>query len=212
MTMHWRPWRRLIAVWLPAVAVCVLTGSVYVWQISSAADRAARVADEVAEFEADLTRLERIRKEAGDERAAVAELDRQFTILYDDVFGDLDDRLTRILRAVHSATREAGLQPGSFAYTAAEDRKLKYIRFGINFGVDGEYQQLRRLLGALQASSEFLIVENIGISGENEATNRNLSLSIRVATYLAEADKETLRRLTGGIRAPETNEDVADQG
>lgn len=210
--MHWRPWRRLIAVWLPAAALCVVTGSVYVWQVSGAAGRAARVADEVAEFEADLTRLERIRKEAGTERTAVAELDRQFTVLYDDVFGDLDDRLTRILRAVHSATREAGLQPGSFVYSAEEDRKLKYIRFGVSFGVEGEYRQLRRLLGALQTSTEFLIVEHIGIKGENESASRNLMLTIRVATYLAEADKETLRRLTGGIRASESYEDVPDQG
>jgi len=210
--MHWRPWRRLIAVWLPAAALCVVTGSLYVWQVSGAAGRAARVAAEVAEFEADLTRLERIRKEAGTERTAVAELDRQFTVLYDDVFGDLDDRLTRILRAVHSATREAGLQPGSFVYSAEEDRKLKYIRFGVSFGVEGEYRQLRRLLGALQASTEFLIVEHIGIKGENESASRNLALTIRVATYLAEADKETLRRLTGGIRASENYEDVPDQG
>jgi len=212
MTTAWMPWRRLIAVWLPAVAICVASGAVFAWQVSGSAGREARVVGEVAQLEAEIGRLESIRDEAGGERAAVAKLERQFSELYDDVFGDLDDRLTRILRAVHAATREAGLQPGSFGYSAADERKTGYVRFGIQFAVEGSYRQLRRLLTALQASPEFLIVENVGIDGENETSRQTLKIGLRVATYLAEADQETLRRLTGGIRAAGTTEDVADQG
>jgi Tfp pilus assembly protein PilO len=206
------PWRRLAAAWVPAVAICVAAGGVFLWQVSGSAGRESRVLGEADQLEAEIRRLERIREEAGAERAAVAELDRQFSHLYDDVFGDLNDRLTRILRAVHTATREAGLQPGSFSYTAAEERKTGYVRFGIQFAVEGDYAQLRRLLASLQASPEFLIIENVGIDGERESNRQPLKIGIRVATYLAEADQETLRRLTGGIRAAGTTEDVADQG
>jgi Tfp pilus assembly protein PilO len=212
VTAQWRPWRRLIAVWLPAVATCILLGAAFVWQATGAAGREERVVAEVDELQAELERLMRIRAEAGSDRAAVGELDRHFKHLYDDVFGNLDERLTRILRSVHAATRGAGLQPGSFGYSAVEDRKLRYVRFGIQFSISGEYGQLRQLLSALQASPEFLIVETIAISGDSEGTNRSLNVGIRVATYLAEADAETLRRLTGGIRAAETNDDAADQG
>jgi Tfp pilus assembly protein PilO len=186
-------------VWLPAVLLCLASCVVYLWQTSGTVGRAAQIQESITDLEVELGRLERMRNQARGERAAVAELDRQFTHLYEDVFGSLEDRLTRILRAVGSATRTAGLLPGSFGYSAAEDDKLQHIRFGIQFSVSGEYQQIRRLLAELQASPEFMIVEHIGFAGEEEATSRDLKISLRLATVFAEADEELLRRLTGGI-------------
>jgi Tfp pilus assembly protein PilO len=199
VTAPWRPWQAKLWVWLPAVLLCLASSVVYLWQTSGTVGRAAQIQKSITDLEVELGRLERIRNQARGERAAVAELDRQFTHLYEDVFGSLEDRLTRILRAVGSATRAAGLLPGSFGYSAAEDDKLQHIRFGIQFSVSGEYQQIRRLLAELQTSPEFMIVEHIGFAGEEEATSRDLKISLRLATVFAEADEELLRRLTGGI-------------
>lgn len=207
MTAAWQPWRRLLPVWLPAVVICVLAAGAYIWQTSETGGRAALVRSRIEELEKEITRLEQIRDQVERERTAVAELNEQFEFLYGDVFGDLDERLTGILRAVGSATRSAGLMPHGYSYSAEEDRKHQHIQFAIQFSVIGDYSQIRQMLSALQSSPEFLIVEDIAFSGEEEASNRDLAIAVRVATYVAQADPKTLERLTGGItKAPEADD------
>jgi Tfp pilus assembly protein PilO len=144
---------------------------------------------------------------AASDRAAVAEINRQFDLLYSQTFGNLDERLTRILREVGSATRDAGLRPSTFTYSAKEERGTGFIRFGIRFSVQAEYRQIRQMLAAFQASHEFLVVENLNLTGDEDPINRELAISVNVATFLAEADQAQLRRLTGGIStAAETSD------
>lgn len=213
MTAAWRPWQRMATVWVPAVIVCLITIATYAWQTSGSVGREAQLRDDITSLENEVARLARILEEAESERDAVAELDLQFNYLYDEVFGGLEERLTNILRAVGTATREAGLLPGSFGYSASEDKRLDQVRFSIQFKVEGEYPQIRQLLASLQTSPEFLIVEHIGFAGEEDASTRELQISLRLATVFAEADEELLRRLTGGIRKAELDGDgtTADQ-
>ena len=102
-----RPWKRLVAVWLPAVMVCIAAAALYAWQTSESGGRRAQVRGQIDELEGELTRLDGLRTATRADRERVAELERQFSLLYADVFGDLNDRLTDILRAVGSATRNA---------------------------------------------------------------------------------------------------------
>jgi hypothetical protein len=195
----------MATVWLPAVVVCLVMIAAYAWQTSGSVGREAQLSENITALENEVARLTRILEQAESERDAVADLDIHFNYLYEEVFGDLDERLTNILRAVGTATREAGLLPGSFSYSASEDKRLDQVRFSIQFAVEGEYAQIRRLLASLQTSPEFLIVEHIGFAGEEDATTRELQISIRLATIFAEADEELLRRLTGGIRRAESD-------
>jgi Tfp pilus assembly protein PilO len=190
-------------VWLPTVLLCAVSFASYLWQSSGSAGRESRLRQSIAELESEVDRLAEIREQAAEERDQVQELDRQFNLLYDSVFRTLDDRLTEILMAVGRSTREAGLLPSSFSYSAIENKRLQHVRFGIQFSVVGEYSQIRHLLSSLQASPQFLIVEHIGFSGEEEATSRELNISLKLATLFAEADQELLRRLTGGLRPAE---------
>ncbi len=199
MTLDLRPWRRLLAVWLPTVVLCTLTVGAYVWQTSESGGRRAQIRHQIEDLEQEISRLEQMQQAAASDREKVAEIESQFDLLYNDVFGDLDQRLTRILRAVGSATREAGMLPSSFGYTAADDRDTGFIRFGVRFSVDAEYIQIRRMLSALQSSPEFLVVENLNLSGDEDPVSRELAISVNIATFLAEADAGQLRRLTGGI-------------
>ena len=199
MTLDLRPWRRLLAVWLPTVVLCTLTVGAYVWQTSESGGRRAQLRHQIEDLEREISRLEQMQQAAASDREKVAEIESQFDLLYNDVFGDLDQRLTRILRAVGSATREAGMLPSSFGYTAADDRDTGFIRFGVRFSVDAEYMQIRHMLAALQSSPEFLVVENLNLSGDEDPVSRELAISVNIATFLAEADAGQLRRLTGGI-------------
>ena len=199
MTIDVRPWQRLLAVWLPAVVLCLLAAVVYVWQTSESGGRRAQVRDRVADLEAELGRLESLMQDVGNDRDRVAELEQQFVTLHEDIFGTLDGRLTNILRAVGSATRNAGLLPGGYSYSASEDRNTGFIRFGIQFAVEGEYSQIRQMLAELQTSPEFLLVEGLSLVGDTDPVSQNLSITVRIATFLMEADPRQLQRLTSGV-------------
>ncbi len=199
MTIDLRPWRRLLAVWLPAVIVCATAAALYVWQTSESGGLRSQIRNQIEELEKEIVRLEGLEQATTDDGARVAELDREFAKMYEDVFGSLDERLTNILRSVGSATRSAGLLPGTYTYSAAEDRATGFIRFGVRFSVEGEYQQIRRMLASLQSSPEFLVVETLTLAGDEDPVKRELTISVGVATFLAEADRDQLRRLTGGL-------------
>jgi Tfp pilus assembly protein PilO len=77
----------------------------------------------------------------------------------------------------------------------------------VKFSVEGEYGQIRQMLAELQASPEFLVVQNLSLSGDENPVSRDLSMTVSIATYLAEADAQQLRRLTGGIADPAGGDD-----
>jgi Tfp pilus assembly protein PilO len=207
VTVDLRPWKRLLAVWLPAVMACVAAMALYVWQTSESGGRRAQVRSQIEGLETEIARLDGLLMATTTDRDRVAELERQFSHLYADVFGDLNDRLTDILRAVGSATRNAGLLPDSFSYSADEERGTGFIRFGVQFSVEGEYGQIRQMLAELQASPEFLVVQNLSLSGDEDPVSRDLGITVSIATYLAEADEQQLRRLTGGIKGAAGGDD-----
>jgi Tfp pilus assembly protein PilO len=199
VTVDLRPWKRLLPIWLPAVALCLGAIVLYVWQTSESGGRRAQVQNRVAELEAELARLEDLKRATGGDREWVAEIEREFTNLHEEVFGTLDGRLTDILRAVGSATRNAGLLPGSYSYSATVDKDTGFIRFGIQFSVEGEYREIREMLAELQASPEFLVVEGLSLTGDEDPISQELKIGVRIATFLVEADPQQLRRLTGGV-------------
>jgi len=207
VTIDLRPWRRMLPVWLPAVVLCSAAAGFLFWQTSESGGRRAQVSARVGELEVEIARLEGLREATEADRQRVAEIEEQFGVLYGGIFRDLEERLTGILRAVGSATHTAGLLPESYSYSAKEDRETGFIRFGIQFQVEGEYPQIRRMLAELQSSPEFLVVEALSLSGESDVVSRKLRISVKLATFLAEADAEQVRRFTGGIGANAGSDD-----
>jgi hypothetical protein len=43
------------------------------------------------------------------------------------------------------------------------------------------------------------VVETLTLTGDEDPVKRELTISVSVATFLAEADQDQLRRLTGGV-------------
>jgi Tfp pilus assembly protein PilO len=78
--------------------------------------------------------------------------------------------------------------------------------------VKGRYEQIRQMIAALQSSPEFLIVESITFKGDEASNSQELAIGVRVATYLSEADRATLDRLTGGIRQAAGGSDAEAEG
>jgi len=205
MNLDLRPWRQMLPVWLPAVILGLISLGFFFYQTSDSVGRKATLADDIDTLSTEVERLEIVHALVMADREEVEDLQSGFRDINDRVFSDLDLRLTRILRAVGSATREAGLLIGVYSYTAKEEKRLGYVRFGIGFQVVGEYAQIRKMLNALQASPEFLIVEGLTLTKDDDSASRALNIGVRISTYLGEVDPDRLLRLTGGI--VETDDD-----
>jgi Tfp pilus assembly protein PilO len=199
MKFDLRPWRQMLPIWLPVVILGVVSVGFFFYQTSDSVGRSATLAADIEELSAEVERLNALNELVTADRREVEELNAGFQDINDRVFSDLDLRLTRILRAVGSATRDAGLLPGSYSYSANEDRNLGYVRFGIGFQVVGEYAQIRRMLTSLRESPEFLIVDALSLSKADDLASRELDIGVRLSTYLSEVDPDRIRRLTGGI-------------
>jgi len=214
MIFDWRPWRQLLRVWLPVLILCIASVGFFFYQTSDSLGRKAVLAADIDELSAEVERLRRLHGLVTADREEVVELQAGFEDLNERVFSDLDLRLTRILRAVGDATREAGLLPGSYSYSAKEDKSFGYVRFGIAFQVVGEYPQIRGMLASLHASPEFFIVDALSLTKSEDAASRELNIGVRLSTYLGEVDPDRLRRLTGGIVEiePAANPEVGDHG
>jgi hypothetical protein len=183
----------------------------FFYQTSDSVGRRATLAADIERLTVEVARLKALNELVTADRREVEDLQAGFQDINDRVFSDLDLRLTRIMRAVGDATRDAGLLPGTYSYSANEDRSLGYVRFGIGFQVIGEYAQIRKMLASLQGSSEFLIVDGLNLSKADDVASRELKIGVRLSTYLSEVDPDRLRRLTGGIAAAEA-ETVTEVG
>ncbi len=197
MTGGLRPWLRLWPAWVPAVLVCLANAGAYVWLTSESIGRRASSEAAVAELRGEIAQLERGRDRALADRAAVEGLEADLGRLHDQVFGRLDGRLTRIMRAIGESNAAAGLRPASFRYSAKEDKALELTRFQVTFGFEGRYGQVRRLLDELADSPEFLIVDRISFSGDDQAVQQELTIGLQVSTYVVQFDEAMLTRLTG---------------
>lgn len=210
MNVDLRPWKQLLPVWLPVVVLCIASVGFFFYQTSDSVGRRATLTTDIADLGAEVERLEALHELVTTDRQEVDELQTGFQDINDRVFSDLDLRLTRILRAVGEATRDAGLLPGSYSYSADEEKRLGYVRFGVAFQVTGEYAQIRKMLASLHASPEFLIVDALSLSKDEDLASRTLEMGVRLSTYLGEVDPERLRRLTAGIS--EETETGGDNG
>jgi len=212
VTFDLRPWRQMLPVWLPAVILGLGLVGFFFYQTSDSLGRKATLASDIDDLTAEVERLQTLHEMVTADHQEVEELRAGFRDINDRVFSDLDLRLTRILRATGGATREAGLLPGTYSYSAKVDKQLGYVRFGIGFHVVGEYAQIRKMLASLQASPEFLIVDGLSLSKDDDLASRALDIGVRISTYLGEVDPERLLRLTGGIVETEENGDPEASG
>jgi len=194
-------WRALWPVWVPAVAFLVLNLAAYGWLSGKNVGRQAQIRADVERLEARVEHLRKVQATAAAERGAVVQLNADLQNLYGNVFGSLSERLTGILRSVGDATRQAGLHPEQFRYSAKRDQKLKLVAFGVQFAVTGRYEQIKQMLAALQASPELLIIDQVSIGGESGTVSNQLEVAVHLTTYLASADEQLLKQLTGGLEA-----------
>ncbi len=200
MNPRFLPWVRLAGVWIVAVVFCLAALGVLIWQTSGPMGRGGLIEGQIEALNQEIDRLAIMTQQAREERVRVAEMGETLERIDGELFGKLDDRMTSVLREVGLASRGAGLLPDGFSYKEVVDDRTSGVRFGIGFSVEGTYEQIRQLLGSLQASPQFLIIDSISFKGEEDARSQILSIRLQVSTYLAEAELGKLKALVSRTR------------
>lgn len=186
-------WRRNLWLWILPLAFCLLNLLgllVYRTNFAGGVERLEGRNQQAQE------QLEAYQTELAEREEFLGSIDEQetkVTSLYGEFFETEEERFTRAINEVKKRAREAGLNPTSWGYPRRQIDESKLIKRGIEFSVQGSYQELRTFINFLEVNEQFLVLESITLSdagaGRNQILNINLSLStIFVAPEEAEIE------------------------
>jgi Tfp pilus assembly protein PilO len=148
-----------------------------------------RYEERVRELDARLDQAQDRLQRARNERAAAeAELRTyQQTVnhienIYSNIWATSDARLAPLLIEMRQLASASGLRPRSISYRMdTEEKDVGATFFEISFGVSGTYAQIRRMINLLELSRQFVIIDELSLSGD--ATGLNvLQMNIRLKT------------------------------
>ncbi len=148
--------------------------------------------ERLAETENQLAQTRAARVKAEQTYRSYKQIEADVARIYDEYWGTQSQRLTAMISEVKRLTVASSLVPTTITFTssdvavktAAAGRARKNApvgatEVGISFGVDGTYEQIRRLINLLELSRQFVIVNQIGLSAREGNT---LSFNLHVKT------------------------------
>lgn len=113
--------------------------------------------------------------------------------VYNEWWATPEERLTALLLEVRDLATRSGLNPRSISYDRNQsEREGNTTTLGISFGVQGSYDQVRRLIHLLELSEQFVIIDEISL-GESSGSTGTLTLNIRLRTLFRDP-QATARR------------------
>jgi Tfp pilus assembly protein PilO len=109
--------------------------------------------------------------------------------IYDDIWSSSDKRLTSVLTELYRLAQKSNLTVQSYSYNfESADKEKRTTTMSVTYGVKGSYSQVRQLINLLENSDQFLLIDQIALSGEVAASDIQLRLTIR--TLFGEPLKE----------------------
>ncbi|HSP13163.1 MAG TPA: hypothetical protein VLV78_00260 [Thermoanaerobaculia bacterium] len=131
-----------------------------------------------------LDQARRTRVAAEQQLAAYRKVEKDLRQIYEIEWSTENQRLTSFLGEVMRLGTVSQLVPRSYSFSGSAPKGPKIpganaIEVGVNFPVEGTYQQIRRLINLLELSDQFVIIDQVSLSsGQGE----NLNMTIRVKT------------------------------
>lgn len=183
-------WRARIWLWAPALgffAVALIALLVYQVrfageaEVSEASVQRGRTA--LAELEADRRRLEGNLERIRSNRENLAHF-------YQQRLATESERLTEVIAEVRELARTAGLEPTSVSYPDEPIEGFGLRERAFVFGVQGRYEDLRKLMNLLELSESFLSLEAVSLVGD--ARGGSLRIDLRISTLFAMEGSELL--------------------
>ena len=130
--------------------------------------------------EAQLTDAKSAHVAAEQRYASYRKIQSDVQTIYDKQWSTESQRLTALISEVKRLAQQSQLVPPSYSFSENQ-QKVKGLpgarMVGITFTVQGNYQQVRRLINLLELSRQFVIIDHISLSSaENQVLTVNLSL------------------------------------
>jgi hypothetical protein len=189
--MIWREKRILLIV----LGVLLLANTIFfftyrVQYVSRLQDLAER--QEQTQSRLDQVRHARITSEQ--QLAAYKKVQTDLQVLYNERWSTLMQRLTALIDEVKRLAAASHLSPPSYTFSNGETKSTSVTTTGIKgsigtttveiaFNVQGNYEQVRRLINLLELSDQFVIIDGISLTAaEATGAEKVLSLNIRLKT------------------------------
>lgn len=178
-------WRRYPKLWLPAaVFLLVNLGFLAAYRLVLAED-AELGRGLLARREAELVRLGELRESLEEAWAETQATQSGLAAFYADRLATEERMLTTVIAKVKELAARAGLDPRVIQYDKETFERQGLVMRGFDFRVEGNYQQLRRLINFLELSDSFLILEEIGLAAVGEG-GQTLAIDLRISTLFAD--------------------------
>jgi hypothetical protein len=140
--------------------------------------------DRVHQSETRLSQARLMRLTAERRVTAYRQVQKDVQDIYNQNWATEDRRLLALIGEVKRLAVASNLIPKSTSYSRATSNQVKRGSntaevVSISFTVQGDYQQVRRLINLLELSEQFVIIDQIALSA---AENQNLTLTLHLKT------------------------------
>ena len=141
--------------------------------------------------EARLQRAQNERLAAEQQLGAYLQVQQDLQMIYNDRWATEPQRLTALINEVKRLSVASQLVPRTYSFSKSEDKEsARASRIGTNtvmitFTVQGNYQQIRRLINLLELSDQFVIIDSINLA-ESGGSDSTLTMNLRLKTLFRE--------------------------
>ena len=192
--MIWREKRVWLVVLALALAADVFVFVTYRVQFQKRIDD---VNERQKEATLRLSQAQAARLSAQDTYKRYLKVQSDLDALYDTKWGTQDERLipwinevkrlaeaSQLVPKVLNFTKDEGKDKGSDA-TTLKGKNVAARMVTISYTVEGNYQQVRRLINALELSEQFVIIDTLAVTASGENSNA-LTVNLRLKTLFRE--------------------------
>ncbi|HPC83204.1 MAG TPA: type 4a pilus biogenesis protein PilO [Thermoanaerobaculaceae bacterium] len=185
---HWWAWT------IPALLLAANLAWVFGFR-SAVLERGSALAAQAEQLQSEVARLEESARRLEDTRARLGELRENLRVLRRDQLAGMKERLIPFLQEVLRLAQEAGLGVESIGYAYKREEKSGLVYFTASYSVKGSYEQIRRCVFLLESSPQFIVLEGLGLEGDQSAASLDVSVRLTMGTYFSEVDEALVREL-----------------
>ncbi len=191
-------WLRFWYAWVPAAAVVAANLIWLAGMRRAVIGRGSLIAQQVEDAQRAVTTLSAQAEQLERTKKALEALRKNLDALRRQEMAPMKERLVPFLTDVVKRTQEAGLAAEKLSYTAHREEKSGLVYFSANYSVKGSYEQVRRCAYLLESSPQFILLEGLGIRGDENASSLQVEVALGVGTYFSDIDEGLMKQL--GVR------------
>lgn len=183
--MIWREKRNLLIILALVLAANTMFFFTYRVQYQSRLDT---LDDRLAQVETDLEQARAARIRAEQTLQSYRKVENDVLEVFNEHWSTQPERFTKLFGEVTRLAMASSLVPASYSFKRGEAKRISVggprqnlgaSEVGISFGVEGTYDQVRRLINLLELSRQFVIIERLSLSG---ADAQLLKLNLQLKT------------------------------